>query len=75
MFGDPDYGGREKWHKGIFGPERPLARSLLDLIDRQALHAMRLEFVHPVSGKGLVFETEPPDDFGAVLKLLKSEGG
>jgi len=75
VFGDPDYGGREKWHKGIFGPERPLARSLLDLIDRQALHARRLEFVHPVSGEEMIFETEPPDDFGTVLKLLKSEGG
>jgi 23S rRNA pseudouridine1911/1915/1917 synthase len=74
VFGDPDYGGREKWHRGIFGPERPLARKLLDLIDRQVLHAARLEFVHPVSGKELVFETEPPDDFGAVLKLLKAEG-
>jgi len=32
-------------------------------MERQALHAARLEFVHPASGQTMVFEVEPPSDF------------
>jgi 23S rRNA pseudouridine1911/1915/1917 synthase len=74
VFGDPEYGGREKWLRGVFGPERPLARRLLELIRRQALHARRLEFVHPVTGAAVKAEAEPPGDFKAVLALLEREG-
>ncbi len=74
VFGDPDYGGRAKWHKGMFGPERPLSKKLLEMYDRQALHAARLEFVHPKSGEEMKFETELPDDFKTVLDILREEG-
>ncbi len=74
VFGDPDYGGRHKWLRGMFGPERPLARRLLETMDRQALHASRLEFVHPVTGKTLRLTSDPPEDFRAVLALLDREG-
>ncbi|RKX27655.1 MAG: RNA pseudouridine synthase [Candidatus Zixiibacteriota bacterium] len=72
--GDPDYGGREKHLKSLFGPERPLAKRLLSLIPRQVLHAIRLEFVHPVDGRELRFEAPVPGDFQAVLDLLNAEG-
>jgi 23S rRNA pseudouridine1911/1915/1917 synthase len=74
VFGDPDYGGREKWHRGIFAPERPLARRLLGSISRQALHARRLEFAHPEEGRPLTFEADLPDDFAGLLELLDEEG-
>ena len=32
---------------------------------RQALHASRLAFAHPITGKALAFEAEPPPDFAA----------
>ena len=32
-------------------------------MQRQALHAARLAFVHPVTGDTLVFNAAPPDDF------------
>ena len=35
---------------------------------RQALHAWRLAFVHPVSGREHVFTSPPPADFQAVLQ-------
>ena len=35
---------------------------------RQALHATRLAFAHPVSGESLVFDVPPPPDFGAALQ-------
>ena len=74
VFGDPEYGGREKWHRGIFAPERPLAKKLLELLPRQALHAQRLEFVHPVKNVRVIVESEIPADFQKVLDLLEKEG-
>lgn len=34
---------------------------------RQALHATRLAFAHPVTGQALAFEVPPPEDFSALL--------
>lgn len=36
---------------------------------RQALHAVRLAFSHPVSAKEMEFEADLPDDFKAALQL------
>ena len=74
VFGDPDYGGRTKAIRGLFGPERPLASELLDLISRQALHARRLTFKHPVTEKSLEFEAPLPEDMTRVLDCLAERG-
>lgn len=74
VFGDPDYGGRQKWHKGIFAPERLLAKKLLEMLPRQALHAARLKFTHPITGELLDLHRDPPDDFQRLLDVLDEEG-
>ena len=74
VFGDPEYGGRDKWHRGIFAPERLLARELLALIRRQALHAKKLEFAHPVNGETIALESDLPDDFAGLLTKLDRSG-
>lgn len=74
VFGDTDYGGRERWHRGLFAPERPLAKRLLGLINRQALHAWKLSLNHPVSGKLVQLTSAIPLDFQSVLDLLTAEG-
>ncbi|MCS6799883.1 MAG: RluA family pseudouridine synthase [Myxococcota bacterium] len=40
--------------------------------DRQALHAWRLELVHPTRGKPVEFRADPPEDLG---RLWESMGG
>lgn len=40
-------------------------------ISRQALHAARLSFLHPVTGQSMVFDASPPDDF---VRLLRNWG-
>ena len=75
VFGDPEYGGRDKWHRGMFAPERQLSRTLLEMLPRQALHAQRLEFVHPVKNATVKIESEVPQDFQIVIDLLEKEGG
>lgn len=39
---------------------------------RQALHAWRLGFRHPVTGRPVAFTAEPPDDFTRLLAALRS---
>ncbi|MGB4738339.1 MAG: RluA family pseudouridine synthase [Fuerstiella sp.] len=41
------------------------------LIARQALHAFRITFSHPVSGKEMTFEAPLPQDFSAALAALR----
>jgi len=74
VFGDPHYGGREKWVNAMFGPERPLAKRMLGTLNRQALHAAKLEFTHPHTGKELSFDAPLPEDYSKVLESLKREG-
>ncbi|MFQ5499852.1 MAG: RluA family pseudouridine synthase [Candidatus Zixiibacteriota bacterium] len=71
VLGDPEYGGRQKRLKGIFGPDRPLAAKALAMIDRQALHAARLEFVHPVEGNLCTHSSILPDDIRRVIESLR----
>lgn len=74
VFGDPEYGGRQKQLAGMFAPERPLAIEMLSLINRQALHAAELAFLHPVTGERLSFFSPLPEDFQAVCDLLDQKG-
>ena len=69
VFGDPVYGGRNQV-RGIKAELRRQAESLLKMIDRQALHAAKLQFKHPASGKELVFTATLPEDFANVLKTV-----
>jgi RluA family pseudouridine synthase len=53
---------KRKW-KGDPFDEKPL-------IARTALHARRIAFAHPVDGRPMIFEAEPPKDFSAFLAQL-----
>jgi len=44
------------------------------LIDRVALHAAHLEFVHPRSGEKIIIECPPPQDFQHLLRELERAG-
>lgn len=44
-----------------------------ELISRQALHAARLTFTHPVTKKRMVLEAPLPEDIQKVLNILRSQ--
>ena len=44
-------------------------------VSRQMLHASRLSFEHPVTGKKLSFESEWPDDFAELIDRLRRGDG
>jgi len=73
VFGDPDYGGRDTHLGGIAPERRAISRKLLDLIPRQALHAKRLSFEHPINGNTVEVETKLPEDMIEVIETLRSE--
>jgi len=72
VLGDPEYGGRQKWIKGVHDQYRLLAQKLLSLIDRQALHAQKLGFIHPRTKEYKEFESSLPEDIENVLNLFHS---
>lgn len=41
------------------------------LLDRQALHSWKLGFIHPITGKGLEFESIPSPDIRIMLEKLR----
>ncbi|MBX3700931.1 MAG: 23S rRNA pseudouridine(1911/1915/1917) synthase RluD [Dokdonella sp.] len=69
LVGDPQYGGLLKLPKGA---DAALVEALRGF-RRQALHAERLAFVHPGSGKEVAFEIAPPADMQALLAALRAD--
>ena len=75
IIGDPEYGGRKK-HLGMIKESfKALANQVLKLIDRQALHAKKIGFVHPRTKKYMEFESELPGDMKILLDFLKKYDG
>jgi 23S rRNA pseudouridine1911/1915/1917 synthase len=69
LLGDPVYGGRRKVSDKTLGA--PLAERI-NGFPRQALHAARLGFVHPVSGEALEFDADLPPDMADLLEALRA---
>jgi 23S rRNA pseudouridine1911/1915/1917 synthase len=44
------------------------------LIDRVALHAAHLEFIHPVTGKTIAIDCAPPQDFQYLVRIMERAG-
>ncbi len=66
VVGDKLYGGRIRFPSQATEELRELFR----LFCRQALHAAKLAFRHPVSDELLTFEAPLPDDFQTLLNAL-----
>lgn len=56
----------------VYGKVRPSHRQMLETIGfrRQALHAARLGFIHPIQSNTLSFDSEMPDDMQELFKQL-----
>ena len=68
IFNDSLYGGNLVLRGTVYTKYKQFIQNCFDLIPRQALHAKTLGFVHPVSEKPLLFDSDLPADFQAVLK-------
>jgi len=72
VFGDPTYGGRPRTFAGLTAGVMVRARGLLELMDRQALHARELTLVHPATGREMKFVAPLPQDMQNLLDRLRS---
>ena len=68
VVGDPVYGGRRRLVAG----GSPELNAALQGFRRQALHAARLAFEHPLDGRALDFSVPPPPDMLALLAALRA---
>ena len=69
IVGDPVYGGRRRLVAGA----GDALQAALHAFHRQALHAQRLAFDHPLSGLRQVFEAPLPADMRALLAVLRAD--
>ena len=69
LVGDPLYGGSLRLPKGASAELVATLRGFR----RQALHAEKLSFVHPVSGEALSFSAERPADQLALIEALRAD--
>ncbi len=68
IVGDKLYGGDRS--RGI---QDAIRRNTVKLFDRPALHAHRLAFDHPRSGKRMTFEVAMPEEMQALWRILRGE--
>lgn len=70
VIGDKDYGGRTP---EVIKRSEDLVhfRAIMELIDRQALHAAEISFNHPRTGVPVRFEAPIPEDMRQVLDCLR----
>jgi len=69
LVGDPVYGGRPRLPRS----PSPALRQRLQSFRRQALHASRLQFRHPETGRDACYESPLAEDMEALLADLRSD--
>ena len=67
IIGDQVYGGAGR----IRTVRDPLVRARVKSMERQALHAWRLSFTHPVSGEQMLFVSPLPEDMATLCSFLR----
>ncbi len=75
VFGDPTYNGRHIVFGSGSSSHKSEVNRLLGAIDRQALHAKTIGFVHPSSKEEMFFDSDLPPDMEAVVGLLRGRQG
>jgi len=71
VIGDSVYGGSGKM-RDIKNAE---LKNALKKLNRQALHAAKLSFLHPVTGQRVIFAAEMPDDLRELCQALRKFAG
>jgi len=70
VFGDPEYNGRKSQIYRLPSHLQKRGMALLKTINRQALHAITLEFIHPTTEKVMNFESDLPEDMQNLVEKI-----
>lgn len=68
LFNDERYGGGRILKGTTFSKYKQFIENCFEVMPRHALHARSLGFVHPATEKNILFESELPADFQALLE-------
>ena len=68
LFNDADYGGNRILKGTVYTKYKQFVENCFKICPRVALHAASLGFIHPTTGKQIIFETELPDDMKGVIE-------
>ena len=68
LFNDGRYGGDKILKGTTFTKYKQFVENCFKILPRQALHARTLGFVHPTTGKQLLFDSEIPDDIAKCIE-------
>jgi len=68
LFNDSLYGGDQVMRGTIFSKYKQFVENCFKLLPRQALHAKTLGFIHPITKKSLLFDSELPQDMKDVIE-------
>ena len=72
LFNDTTYGGDMILKGTTFSKYKQFIDNCFKIIPRHALHAKELGFVHPTTGKPMMFVSELPDDMVQVLEKWRN---
>jgi 23S rRNA pseudouridine1911/1915/1917 synthase len=72
LFNDDNYGGDQILRGTTFTKYKQFVANCFQILPRQALHAQMLGFVHPVTKEEMIFESELPEDFAAVIEKWRN---
>jgi 23S rRNA pseudouridine1911/1915/1917 synthase len=67
LFNDSTYGGDQILRGTTFSKYKQFVHNCFKILPRQALHAKSLGFLHPSTGKMMLFESELPEDMHLVI--------
>lgn len=72
LFNDATYGGDMILKGTTFSKYKQFIDNCFKIIPRHALHAKELGFIHPTTGKTMMFISELPNDMKAVLEKWRN---
>ena len=73
VVGDPLYDGRDGCLNRVSPLMKEFAAKVLEIAPAQLLQAVKIELIHPTTGKKMKFKVPLEEPFEQVLKLLKKE--
>jgi len=73
IFSDNQYSGGKSRTKSYHVKYTSILKRLFKCIDRVALHAESIEFIHPFNKKKVSFSASFPEDFLKAMRLLESQ--
>jgi 23S rRNA pseudouridine1911/1915/1917 synthase len=74
VFNDERYGGNKILRGTTFAKYRQFVENCFSMMPRLALHAKSLGFIHPETGREMVFNSELPADFQQLLEKWRGYG-